>query len=68
MEYRQLGRSGLRVSAVGMGGNMFGRDTDAHQTARIIGQALDAGVNWLLVDVIDDGGLRIEARQAELET
>jgi aryl-alcohol dehydrogenase-like predicted oxidoreductase len=46
MDYRQLGRSGLRVSAVGLGGNMFGRDTDADRTARIISQALEAGINF----------------------
>jgi aryl-alcohol dehydrogenase-like predicted oxidoreductase len=46
MMYRQLGQSGLRVSAVGLGGNMFGRDTDIAQTERILEQALDLGVNF----------------------
>ncbi len=46
MEYRQLGRSGLRVSAIGLGGNPFGRDTDEAQTARVIHHALDLGINF----------------------
>ncbi len=51
MEYRQLGRSGLRVSVIGLGGNTFGRYADEEQTARIVSQALDAGIN--LVDTAD---------------
>lgn len=47
MEYRQLGRSGLRVSAIGLGGNTFGNGADEAQTARIIGRALDIGVNFI---------------------
>ena len=47
MEYRQLGRSGLRVSALGLGGSTFGRQCDAAQTARIIHRALDVGVNFI---------------------
>lgn len=45
MEYRQLGRSGLRVSVIGLGGNTFGRYADEAQTARIVHQALDLGIN-----------------------
>ena len=47
MEYRYLGCSGLQVSAMGMGGNMFGRDVDEAGTARVIHAALDIGVNFL---------------------
>lgn len=47
MEYRYLGKSGLQVSAMGMGGNMFGRDVDADGTARVIHKALDLGVTFL---------------------
>lgn len=47
MEYRQLGRSGLRASAIGLGGNTFGNGADEAQTARIIHHALDIGVNFI---------------------
>jgi aryl-alcohol dehydrogenase-like predicted oxidoreductase len=47
MEHRHLGRSGLRVSVIGLGGNTFGRYADEEQTARIVHQALDLGVNFL---------------------
>lgn len=47
MEYRQLGKSGLRVSAIGLGGNTFGNGADEAQTGRIIGHALDIGVNFI---------------------
>ena len=46
MEYRQVGRSGLRVSLLGLGGNTFGRYTDEASTTAIVGQALDLGVNF----------------------
>ena len=60
MEYRQLGRSGLRVSVIGLGGNTFGRYADEAQTAAIIHQAVELGVT--LVDTADiyNGGLSEE--------
>ncbi|MGZ3584683.1 MAG: aldo/keto reductase [Ktedonobacterales bacterium] len=51
MEYRQLGKSGLRVSVIGLGGNTFGRFADEAQTAAIIHRAIDVGIN--LVDTAD---------------
>ena len=55
MEYRQLGRSGLRVSAVTLGTMTFGGkgkfqyvgNTDQSEANRIVDIALDAGVNLL---------------------
>jgi aryl-alcohol dehydrogenase-like predicted oxidoreductase len=54
MEYRQLGGSGLRVSAVGLGGNTFGRFCDESQTAAVIHRALELGINH--VDTADSYG------------
>ena len=47
MDYRRLGRSGLQVSVIGLGGNTFGRYADESQTARIVEAALDAGINFI---------------------
>ena len=47
MEYRQLGRSGLQVSTVGLGTNNFGRRVDADDTAAVVNKALDMGINLL---------------------
>ena len=47
MEYRQLGRSGLQVSAVGLGANNFGRRLDPQATALVVHQALDVGINMI---------------------
>jgi|SRR5450631_1077927 len=59
MEYRQLGRSGLRVSALTLGTMTFGGtgwasvvgNTDVDGARRQIAMALDAGVN--LIDTAD---------------
>ncbi|HWI64553.1 MAG TPA: aldo/keto reductase [Symbiobacteriaceae bacterium] len=51
MEYRRLGRAGLKVSEIGLGTMMFGEKTDRSEATQIIHQALDAGVN--LIDVAD---------------
>ena len=45
MEYRQLGRSGLQVSTVGLGTNNFGRRVDADGTAAVVNKALEMGIN-----------------------
>lgn len=56
MEYRRLGASGLHVSAIGLGGNTFGRYTDIETTARIVAVALDAGVNFFdTADIYNNG-------------
>lgn len=44
MRYRQLGRSGLTVSEVGLGCNNFGWKIDADATRSVVGAAIDAGI------------------------
>jgi aryl-alcohol dehydrogenase-like predicted oxidoreductase len=60
MEYRNLGRSGLRVSAVGLGCNNLGRPGTASESAEgaaaLVGTALDAGIT--LFDTADIYGSR----------
>ena len=56
MELRNLGRSGLRVSLVGLGCNNFGMRLDANQTADVVHAALDAGIT--LFDTADMYGGR----------
>jgi len=48
MIYRQLGRSGLRVSALALGTDNFANPTPEPEAARILDAALHAGIN--LVD------------------
>jgi aryl-alcohol dehydrogenase-like predicted oxidoreductase len=47
MEYRSLGRSGVKVSVIGLGGNQFGAKVDGDATTRIVHQAMDLGVNFI---------------------
>lgn len=47
MEYRSLGRSGLKVSPLCLGTMMFGDRTDEKEAARIVASALEAGVNFI---------------------
>jgi aryl-alcohol dehydrogenase (NADP+) len=47
MEYRVLGRSGLKVSRLCLGTMMFGGATDAPTSERLIARAADAGCNFL---------------------
>src|SRR5512146_1089493 len=51
MEYRRLGRSGLKVSVLCLGAMMFGDRTDEAESGRIVASARDAGVNF--VDTAD---------------
>ncbi len=56
MEHRNLGRSGLRVSAIGLGCNNFGGRIDLDATRAVIHKALDVGVT--LFDTADVYGER----------
>jgi aryl-alcohol dehydrogenase-like predicted oxidoreductase len=56
MEIRNLGGSGLRVSAVGLGCNNFGQRLDVEGTRKVIHKALDVGIT--LFDTADVYGNR----------
>lgn len=47
MEYRSLGRSGLRVSPLWLGTWNFGDPTPEHEAIRMVHKALDAGINCI---------------------
>jgi len=56
MEYRRLGSSGLKVSAIGLGGNNFGWWADEQTSITVINYALDAGINFIdTADIYDRG-------------
>lgn len=47
MQYRTLGKSNLKVSALCLGTMMFGDQTDATEAARIVADAREHGVNFI---------------------
>jgi aryl-alcohol dehydrogenase-like predicted oxidoreductase len=47
MEYRRLGSSGIKVSAIGLGGNTFGGTADEAQSIAVIQQAMELGVTYI---------------------
>jgi len=47
MEYRALGRTGLKVSQLCFGTMMFGGKTDEHESFRIIDHVINEGVNFI---------------------
>ena len=51
MEHRNLGRSGLQVSVVGLGTNNFGMRMDQEATTTVVRKAIDVGVT--LFDTAD---------------
>ncbi len=56
MEYRSLGRSGLKVAPLCLGTMMFGGPTDERDSYGIIGRARDQGFNFLdTADVYNEG-------------
>jgi aryl-alcohol dehydrogenase-like predicted oxidoreductase len=56
MEHKNVGKSGLRVSAVGLGGNNFGGRVDKAGTRAVVHKALDLGVTYF--DSADTYGKR----------
>ena len=61
MDYRRLGRSGLKVSPLCLGTMMFGGATDEATSARIIDRAREQGVNF-----IDTANVYNEGRSEEV--
>ena len=56
MQYRPLGASGLKVSAIGLGTNQFGGKVDQAGVNEIIDGALDLGINFIdTADVYQQG-------------
>ena len=56
MEYRSLGRSGLKVAPLCLGTMMFGGPTSESDSRAIIGRARDQGFNFLdTADVYNEG-------------
>jgi aryl-alcohol dehydrogenase-like predicted oxidoreductase len=56
MNYRMLGRSGIRVSEICLGTMMFGGPTEEAEAARMVAHARDHGVNFIdTADVYTDG-------------
>ena len=46
MEFRQLGRSGLTVSVLGLGCNAFGARIDAERTQQVVDAAIEHGITF----------------------
>jgi len=47
MPYRKLGRTGEKVSLIGLGGAHIGKQSDEKESIRIIRTAIDNGVNFM---------------------
>jgi aryl-alcohol dehydrogenase-like predicted oxidoreductase len=57
MQYRQLGKSGVRVSVIGLGTNRFGYERmPQEEVNRVIDGAVDMGINFLDSADIYQGG------------
>jgi aryl-alcohol dehydrogenase-like predicted oxidoreductase len=56
MQYRRLGNSNLKVSALCLGTMMFGDQTDIGEAERIVGSAREHGINFIdTADVYSNG-------------
>jgi aryl-alcohol dehydrogenase-like predicted oxidoreductase len=60
MEYRRLGNSGLRVSAVGLGTDTFSSPVDEKTSIAIVREAMDSGVTFLDTSDLYGNGLSEE--------
>ena len=67
MEYREFGRTGVKVSPLCLGCMMFGGKTTPDDSAVIIDRAMDAGINFLDTANVYSRGLSEEATGAALK-
>lgn len=61
LEYRLLGRTGLKISRMTLGTNNFGRDVDEETSIRVIRKAIDLGINS-----IDSANVYTKRRSEEI--
>lgn len=61
MEYRRLGKSGLKVSEIGLGGNNFGGRADEATSIKVINHAFEMGIN-----LVDTAASYAQGRSEEL--
>ncbi len=47
MQYRELGRTGEKVSAIGLGGYHIGKQADASESVKLIRSAIDRGITFM---------------------
>jgi len=47
MKFTSLGRTGMQVSRLCLGGMMFGQRTNETDSAQMINYALDQGINFI---------------------
>jgi aryl-alcohol dehydrogenase-like predicted oxidoreductase len=57
MEYRSLGRTGVKVSPICLGAWMFGDRASKEESVQILNTSFDAGINFLDTSNIYGGGL-----------
>ena len=67
MEYRNLGRAGVKVSALGIGCNQFGGKVNQDETKAIVHRALDLGINFFDTADVYSQGVSEEYLGAALE-
>ena len=61
MNYKSLGRSGLRISPICIGTNNFGEQVNEQDSMRIIAKAIDLGIN-----VIDTANMYTKGKSEEI--
>jgi len=67
MEYRNLGKAGVKVSVIGVGCNQFGGVVDQAGTKAILERALDEGINFIDTADVYSNGVSEEFVGAALE-
>lgn len=67
MRYRNLGKSGLRISVAGLGCNNFGGALDREAAARVVHAALDRGITFFDTAAAYGGGASEEFLGAALK-
>ena len=67
MEYRKLGKAGVKVSAIGIGCNQFGGKVNQEGTKAIVNRALELGINFFDTANVYSRGVSEEFLGAALE-